>query len=197
MAIKQEDHIIWDAFRNGNQEALEYIYKQHYSALKYYATKFDLSDSQTNDVIQELFVELIESGNKISQVSNIRYYLLGATRNKIYRLKSKEQKKNRNFDALDFSIANSIEDQLIHKEIQENSIQHVIASINNLSQKQQEIIYLRFYNDLSYKEIAEIFNTKAQTVQNLMGRAIRSLKDDFEKKNITKSLILMLFKLQI
>lgn len=197
MISKDQDHIIWDAFRQGNHEALELIYGDNYLSLKHYAVKFKIDESFADDLIQELFMDLIESGSKLSHTTNIRFYLLGALRKKIYNLQSKKSFKKFTHIESEFSIASSIEDELIKKEVEERHRKYILTSIQKLSIKQQEIIYLRFYNNLSYKEIAQIFNTKTQTVQNLMGRAIRSLKEDFDNKKIEKGIVLLVLKLKI
>ena len=80
-----------------------------------------------------------------------------------------------------FDLIDSIEIQLIKKETEEELQKRIIIAIKKLSIKQQEIIYLRFYNDLSYQEIAVLFDINLQTVRNLMSRSINSLKEDLQK----------------
>lgn len=195
MIDKQQDSIIWDAFKNGNKNAFEHIYREHYSSLKHYALKFSLDNSIINDLIHELFIELIESTNKISTTTNIRYYLLGAIRNKIYSLHSKGKKERiGECNELNFDFSESIEEQLIKNETKEKQRKVLLVALDKLTHKQQEIIYLRFHNNLSYKEIALLFATKPQTVQNLMSRAISTLRTEIEKSDIGENIFLLLMK---
>ena len=52
----------------------------------------------------------------------------------------------------------------------------LLAALDELSPRQREIIYLRFYQNLSYEEIADIMDLNYQTSRNLLYKAIRSLR---------------------
>jgi len=193
-----KNHIIWDRFREGSKEALEYIYEGNYSALYYYGLKFTRDSNFIKDTIHELFMELINSGERLARTGNIRYYLLKSLRNKLIR----QLKENQTIAAgqsgdLKFSLLESVENQLINKNIEEKVRVQINSAIKKLSFKQQEIIYLRFYNDMPYQEIAEMFGVKIQTVRNLMSRALKSLKDDFQRKGISKHITLFILKLPL
>jgi RNA polymerase sigma factor (sigma-70 family) len=193
-----KDQIVWNSFREGNRDALEIIYEENYSSLFHYGLKFTSDDDTVKDLIQELFIELIDSGEKLSATDNIRFYLLKALRNKLLKqLAANPKQKNDHPDIAGFTLVESIENQLIKREMEETVRKRVIASVGKLSKKQQEIIYLRFYNDLSYQKIAELFGVKIQTVRNLMGRAIQSLKEDLEKNRIDKQIILFVLSLPV
>jgi RNA polymerase sigma factor (sigma-70 family) len=189
-----KNQIIWDNFREGNKKALEIIYEDNYPSLFHYGLKFTPDENLVKDLIHELFIELIDSRDNLSATDNIRFYLLKALRNKLSKhfLSSLKEKANQVVSA-DFSFVESIETQLIKKEIEEGIRARILASVKKLSEKQQEIIYLRFYNDMSYQMIADIFQVKVQTVRNLMFRAIQSLKEDFEKGELDKQMILFVF----
>lgn len=193
-----KDQIIWDSFRKGNKEALEIIYEENYSSLFHYGLKFTSDEDIVKDLIHELFIDLIDSGEKLSATDNIRFYLLKVMRNKLLKqLAANLKLKKEGVEMSGFTLVESIENQLIKKEMEENARMQIIASVNKLSKKQQEIIYLRFYNDMSYQKIAELFEVKIQTVRNLMSRAIQSLKDDLEKNKIDKQIILFILNLRV
>lgn len=190
-----KDLIIWDSFREGNSKALQLIYEDNYSPLFYYALKFTSDRNLIKDLIQELFVELINSGKKLSRTDNVRIYLLKALRNKIlFQLAQKSKRQSRFPDAVEFNLLDSIEAQLIKKEIDEDIQTRITSAVKKLSPRQQEIIYLRFYRDVSYTEIADLFDVKIQTVRNLLTRAIAQLKEDLGKVN--KQMILFLLNLR-
>lgn len=198
MSENIKNQIIWDEFRKGSKEALETIYEDNYSSLYYYGLKFSQDKDIIKDLIHELFFELIDSGERLSRTDNIRFYLLKALRNKILRQLAETSKFSNKLDEnVGFDMVGSIESQLIKEEIEEYLQNHILTAIKKLSVKQQEIIYLRFYNDISYQEIAVLFDVNIQTVRNLMGRAIKSLKDDLNNNNISKNLILFILNLSI
>jgi RNA polymerase sigma factor (sigma-70 family) len=191
------DLVIWDNFREGNREALEIIYEDNYSPLFHYALKFTNDKDLIQDLIQELFVELINSGKKLAKTDNIRVYLLKALRNKILFQLARKVKRQSHFpDHKEFNLLDSIEAQLIKKEVDEDIQIRITSAVKKLSPKQQEVIYLRFYQDMPYPEIAGLFDVKVQTVRNLLTRAITQLKEELGDKNINKQMILFLLNLR-
>ena len=200
MSEGQKNKIIWDNFREGSKEALEVIYQENYTPLFHYGMKFTGDEHTVKDTIHELFIELINSGEKLGSTDNIRFYLLRALRNKLVRQLQKptyQQIENNPVFDMEFSLLESIENQLIEKEVEEANRTRITHSINKLSQKQQEIIYLRFYSNLPYSEIATLFQVKIQTVRNLMNRAINSIKADLEGNQINKDLLLLIVHLPL
>lgn len=195
MSESLKNQIIWNDFRNGSKEAMKLIYEENYSSLYYYGVKFTSDIEIVKDIIQELFLELIDSGTRLSNTDNIRFYLLKALRNKlISHLSHQSRFVQTDSKSVEFNFLDSIENQLIKTEVEVEIQNQVRSAVKKLSDKQQEIIYLRFYNDLSYPEIATIFKVEMQTVRNLMSRAIHSLKNDLQDE-IGKSLILMFLKI--
>lgn len=193
-----KDQMIWDNFREGSKSALEIIYTDNYSPLFYYGRKFTKEDDLIKDTIQELFIELIQSGKKLSGTYNIRFYLLRALRNKLlHQLSVISKMKTGQVHKAGFSILEPIEAQLIEKEIEEGRRKQILSAIKKLSVKQQEIIYLRFYRDLSYPEIADLFEVNIQTVRNLLSRAIKSLREDLENDKLGQQMVLFVFNLPI
>ena len=198
MSENLKNHIIWDDFRRGSKKALEIIYGDHYTSLYHYGIKFCKDQDLVKDLIQELFIELIDSGSKLSPTDNILFYLLRALRNKLVKQLSEKSKFSASVQEVsDFDLIESIENQLIVREDEDRLRSRIISAIKRLSAKQQEIIYLRFYCDLSYTEIAGVFDVNIQTGRNLMNRAISSLKEDLEINSFAKHLILFCLKFSI
>ena len=48
----------------------------------------------------------------------------------------------------------------------------------------KEVLYLRYYNELSYDEIATVLNTTADNVRHISYRARKKLEDKLEKGNL-------------
>jgi len=52
----------------------------------------------------------------------------------------------------------------------------VVDALSRLTNRQKEIIYLKYYQNLSYEEVSEIMNINYQVARNLLYQAIKSLK---------------------
>lgn len=70
----------------------------------------------------------------------------------------------------------SHEDFLIEKDEHARKSMHLRSAIEQLSSRQKEILYLKYYQDLSYDEVSEIMNINYQVARNLLHQAIKSMK---------------------
>ncbi len=99
--------------------------------------------------------------------------------------------------ALIFEPNEFIDKDFISNEIKEK----LISNLNSLPLNQREIIFLRFYNKLTYKEIAKIVNVKEQSVKNNMPKILQKLssgitgiqKEDIDDIDIVLFNLFLLF----
>lgn len=186
--MNQEDNIsragelnirLWQRFKAGDSEALGQLAQMHYRALYNYATKFSSDPDFIRDSIQELYLELWERRDFLSETAFVKSYLFKALRHKLIkesiRLKRfhEPQAAFLETDPSDPSIeTNIIEDE--HIRFQNGHLKHIISL---LSKRQQEIIYLRFYQNLDNEDIAGIMGLSRQSVSNLLYRTLKEMKE--------------------
>ncbi|HTR29875.1 MAG TPA: sigma-70 family RNA polymerase sigma factor [Puia sp.] len=170
----KEDILLWESFRNGDREAFAALFRRHYEALFRYGSKFVGNAGHLEDSIQELFVELWQSKSR-APVTSVRAYLLKSLKYKI--LKSYRRRR----DLLPISDEQgtfewSHEDYLISGEQSAENNKKVLGALDRLSNRQREIVYLKYFQNLSYEEISDVMNINYQVARNLLYQAIKSLK---------------------
>ncbi|WAC14294.1 RNA polymerase sigma factor [Dyadobacter pollutisoli] len=170
---------LWQRFKAGDSEALGQLAQVHYRALYNYASKFSSDSDFIRDSIQELYLELWERRNFLSETAFVKSYLLKALRHKLIkesiRLKRFQEPRQAFFDGenTDPSIeSNIIEDENIR--FQNGRLKRIITL---LTKRQQEIIYLRFYQNLENEDIAQIMGLGRQSVSNLLYRTLKEIKE--------------------
>lgn len=170
---------LWDEFRSGNKQSFEKLMSLHYRSLFSYATKFTKNSEFVKDSLQDLFLELWRNRATLSSTEFVKSYLFKSVRHKIYR----ELHKNRwhhHTEQLDeeyyFDVEFSIEHHLIREQTLRETANKFSELLNKLPKRQKEIIYLRFYQDLEVSEIVEIMEINAQSVYNLIHKALANLK---------------------
>jgi len=172
--------LLWKNIQNGNKEAFNQLFKLYYSNLKAYGIKIAADESTAQEAIQLLFVKIWDKRTSLNKVTNVKSYLISAYRRQLLDLIEKEQKsKNISDNRANFNIAP--DELLIFKQEQNQKAQQLAKLLNQLPEKQREIIYLRFYNQLSYLEIAEIIDLNYQSVRNYGVKAIRFLRKNWKK----------------
>jgi len=171
----KEDILLWESFRGGDREAFAELFRNHYEQLFRYGTKFTANAGLLEDCIQELFIELWQTKNRTPVVS-VRAYLLKSLKYKLL----KEHRKNRVVAPVtdgDADFQWSHESLMIAGEEDREKTQRVIHALTGLTARQKEIVYLKFYQNLSYDEISEIMNINYQVARNLLHQAIKSLRN--------------------
>lgn len=170
---------LWLRFKAGDSEALGILAQTHYRALYNYASKFSNDSDFIRDSIQELYLELWERRSYLSETAFVKSYLLKALRHKIIkeslRLKRFHESGQTLFDP-DNSDP-SIETNIIENEQLRFQNGHLQRIISLLTKRQQEIIYLRFYQNLENEDIANIMGLGRQSVSNLLYRTIKEIKE--------------------
>lgn len=178
MENKQEQHaILWTAFKKGDWEAYTSLYHAYYRLLNNYAYKFTKDINLIEDAIQDLFITLWANRDNLGNPLSVKNYLYKSIRNILFR---KIKAEARFFDlqedneSMPFEI--SYDHQLILNE-EEKRLQQIIKDVlHKLPARQQEIIYLRFYDGLSYEEIADIMCINVSSAYKLLYKALENLQ---------------------
>ena len=175
MNTAKEDILLWESFREGNREAFATLFSAHYELLYRYGGKFTSDDHLLEDSIQELFIELWQAKTRTPVVS-VRAYLLKSLKYKLL----KTYRKSRDIVPLvdgETAFEWSHESFIIAGEEDNEKKRRVLKALAQLTGRQKEIIYLKYYQNLSYDEVSEIMNINYQVARNLLYQAIRSLKN--------------------
>ena len=76
----------------------------------------------------------------------------------------------------DFEVSFSPENELISSETTAAEIAQIQTLLNKLPPRQKEVLYLLFYQDMSYEEIATVMRMNNQSARNLVHRAMKLLR---------------------
>jgi len=187
----------WVAMKSGEPAALENLYRLYSAALYNYGSKFSGDKDLVKDCIQELFVNLWTRREFISHPSDVRNYLFKSFRLSIFK---KAALINKNDEYLDtenypFSVTLSIEDELITGEQNDALKSRLQNTISSLTDRQREAVFLKFYENLSYEEIAEVMGISVKATYKLMARSLSFLRDNLSKDDLL--LLISLFYLKL
>lgn len=187
---------IWESFvATGDKEAIGMIYFGHYDLLYNFGLKYTGDIQIIEDAIQNIFSYFLKSGGKLSPVKNLRGYLLQSfrhqllldlkKRNKIYYLNNL---KGENTDYYEPDV-----NEVYENEWNIRIRQKLGKCMEHLTEKQKEILYLRFQVKLSYAEIAVMLGIAVDSSQKMVYRTLKLLREDLEKLDgIGNRLILFL-----
>ncbi len=191
--IKNTDSWLISNFRTGDEKALAVLIERHQKEIFSYIFYKVLDETLANDVFQDTFMKIIvtlkegrynEEGKFVLWAKRIAHNLIIDH----YRLKAKHNKVSEtSYDNEEFSIFDlisvqeeNIEEQLISRQIQED----LTKMLNYLPENQQEVIKLRFFDGLSFKEIAEQTDSSINTTLGRVRYALINLRKIMEEHQI-------------
>ena len=182
-----------------NKEAnWEFIYNNCAPVLYNYGQKITTDIQLAEDCIQDVFTELWEKRDTIHQIQHIKAYLIKVFRRRVINKMNIEQQRithNAYVHEIEFNISFSFEAALIHDEICEAQKKRMQKALQNLTHRQREAIYLKFYEGYSYVEIAEIMTLEKSAVYSLIYKAMTQLREEMKDNHLTVDAGMGLFSL--
>jgi RNA polymerase sigma factor (sigma-70 family) len=168
----------WIAFQNGDQDSLEKIYRVYYTPLYNYGFKWLRNVQLVEDSIQDLFIKLIRNKEKLAVPDSVRHYLFYSFRTVVLD-KLKSQKQHVNLEETHFSafeLQLNPETELMGRQ-EDHSLQKKLQqSLEKLTPRQREAVFLRYFEGFSYLEVAAILDLSPKATYKLMARAIEALR---------------------
>jgi len=187
------DPELWALVRNGDQQALGHIYNQNIHHLYRFGFQYSKDRELIKDCIQDIFISIGRKKDSSLTIHSIKSYLFKSLyREVMYKIKKKEKYKASGFDvdSIRFGIDVSMESHLIHQENMQEKISKVKLELNNLSDKQRQVILHYYYDGLTYDEIADVMGIQHKnTVAKLIKRALDALR-----QNVVISILLVYFQ---
>lgn len=176
MIRERSEHQIWKAFKAGDKNAIAHIYKSNYEELYHYALKLTGNKEMTEDAIHDAFAYLWQNRQNLGEILSFKFYLLRSVRNQCLKLFQK-QSRFRKLESVEESFQMIIQpEELKLTDTSEMVKRKMIKALGSLSNRQREIIYLKYYNNLDYEEIAELLGINYQSVVNTVHRAMQKLR---------------------
>lgn len=176
---KHQETVVWQHLQQGNKRALDYFYDTYVQSLYNYGKKITDHEDLIKDCIQDLFIDLWRNSASLQYPQSLKFYLLKSLRYKIIRQLKKEKRKLQIENLfLDMTLDHvpSYEFDLILKQLTIEKRQQLQKGLKKLSNRQREAVVLKFYEELSYEEIASVMSIHPQSVYNLIHQAIDILK---------------------
>lgn len=190
-ANAKTDYELVQEFVNGSQNSIEILINRHKSKVYTYIFLIVKKEQLAEDIFQDTFIKVIHSLKAGKYKDNGRFlsWVIRISHNLIIDHFRKEKQLNTfSKDDYENDILNTrkisektIEEEIIHEQIQ-NDIRMLI---DKLPDDQKEVILLRHYGGLSFKEIAEQTNVSINTALGRMRYALINLRKLIEKHNIS------------
>lgn len=161
-----------DKLRSGDQKSFEKLYYDLFPALVVFAKKYMKEDGLSEDIVQEVFINLWNKLSTINIRMSIKSYLYVAVRNHaINSLNKKSLAQNTIYSEKCMEITSCEEYEMLAQDV----YHHIHCAIENLPQKSREVIIMSM-SDMSLNEIQEELSVSINTVKTNKKRAYQKLR---------------------
>ena len=164
----------WLALTRGDHRGLRHVYEAHAPALLRYGRQ--IAERQpVADAVQELFVRIWERRDRLDPHANPRAYLLVSLRNDLLR-HVKAAYRTTPLPGREAQTTASVEEAIVAAESSAEREHQLRTVVGTLSQRERELIDLRFSQELPYEDIVAITGISYQSARNTLARAIGKLR---------------------
>ena len=184
------DTQIWDDFLLGSKEAYSFMYEKYARVLYNYGYKIAQNRQLTEDCLQDLFLTILETRERLGHTDSIKFYLMRALRRDIVRKLSTgpslrragsvgtSMGHHRSLDDhdIEFQVEFQYEPTWLDSQISKERSDALLRELNQLPARQKEALFLKFFDNLSYEEIAGIMGIETTSAYKVIYKAIAALQ---------------------
>lgn len=178
-------------YLQGNNSAFDVLLKRHQNRLFNYIYFLVRSREVAEDLFQETFVKAIVTLQQGRYVNDNKFsaWITRIAHNLVIDQFRVERNENLiSNDEADFDIFNdaklsegNVENSMVNDQV----LKDVRALVDELPDCQREVVFMRYYQDMSFKEIADITGVSINTALGRMRYAVMNMRRIAEEKSIS------------
>ena len=190
---KNMDEAVVKRFIADDMRAFDLIYSEFNPRLKKFISVLTKNESDADELVQEVFIKIWQNREKLKNYSSFESYLFRVayrTTIDLLRKRSKEAKYIEHVKSLQVFEEYPDHIEELDRDELEVKLNHLIEE---MPVRQREVFKMKYFQDSSYKEIADHFGISVNTVQNHMAKAHKFLKEKLGRNYLPALLFLYLF----
>lgn len=155
------------------QKEIETLFRQHYAAMYRLARTILYDADGSKDVVSDVFVRLLHSNPSV-QADKMEGYLMMAVRNRCLDVLSHKSVR----EQVEKLFSQELQQRHIEDERLDRLMQYIERELPPLS---QQILRLRFLQEMTYEEVAQEVGVSKVTVYNHLWQSMHRIKEYFSK----------------
>jgi RNA polymerase sigma-70 factor (ECF subfamily) len=178
--------------QKGSMTAFEELFGQYSQKLYNFSHSYLKSESESEDIVQEVFLKIWENRSKIKTGTSFQSYLFTIAFNSIKKSFNKKNRQDK-FRTDLFNFLSAENTTLENHPNYEMLLSKLDAAIDQMPERRKEIFLLRKKDGIPVHDIAEKMNISSKTVENQITEAMNYLKREFGKDQISGMLFFYIF----
>lgn len=196
MTLNRKDKIdeaLVKRFINGDMKAFDSIYAVFNSGLQNFIFTLIKTETDTEDLVHEVFVRVWENRDKLRNAASFDSYLFTIAYNATISFLREKAKSTAYVDYIKSIQTPEDEPDFTEGLNREEIDEKINLLIEKMPPRQREVFEMRHTRNLSYKEIARALNISVNTVENHLAKAHKHLREDLGKDHLPVLLLIHLF----
>ncbi len=169
---REFDNALMAGVVNGNKDAMNQIYKNYVPALNGFVRLFLADPNDVADIIHDTMLDVWRKADRFEGRSSLKTWIFSIAKNKSIDRNRKHSRIDYTDENADIEDETLIADDVLAVSQQANIVREAVAQ---LKPDHRRAIHLSFFEDLTYKEIAEIEGCPVGTIKTRILYAKRSL----------------------
>ena len=184
------DQALLEMYQQGNREAISQLLERHTRRVRDYVRMMVKDNDVADDLTQEILIKVVKvlDEGRYTDKGRFQPWLLRIAHNRVLDyFRAQKQVKTINESSVGFDILGSrniaepsIEDEIISEQLAEE----IRALVDELPEEQREVVKMRYYDGLSFKEIAEHTGVSINTALGRMRYALINMRQLIKKKKL-------------
>ncbi len=177
----QGDVSVNSAGRGGiGRSQIESLFKTHYTQMYHLALTMLFDESESKDVVSDVFASLLSS-KVIIRENNTKAFLLASVRHRCLNVLQHKQVQERFARLLTEDTYTLVSDNTVEEQMQMEELMRYVR--DNLSPLEQNIFRLRYIKEMTCQEVAESLNVSRQTVHTHLKQSVEKIRTYFDTRN--------------
>jgi len=180
------------SLQKGSMPAFEGLFEQYSQKLYRFSYSYLKSESESEDLVQEVFLKIWENRASLKTGTSFQSYLFTIAFNSIKKSFSKKARQDKYKTAL-FEFLSVDNPTLENHPDYESLLSKLDLLIDQMPARRKEIFMKRKKEGKSVRDIADSMNISPKTVENQITEAMNYLKKEFDKDRVSGILFFYIF----
>lgn len=185
------DQALLNSYLQGDKSAISRLIERHSRRIRDYVRMMVKDNDVADDILQETFIKAVRviDDGKYSDKGRFLSWMMRIAHNQVIDyFRSEKQKHQINESDAGYNVLGSLKyaERTVEDEmVSEQTDSEIRRLVELLPEEQREVVKLRYYSNLSFKEIAEQTNVGVNTALGRMRYALINLRKMIKEKNLT------------
>jgi RNA polymerase sigma-19 factor, ECF subfamily len=190
--VLYSDEDLMQEIKADNMFAFDALYKKYCKRVYKFAYSILKTREEAENLMQDVFLKLWENRNKLEEDSSVKSYVFTITYNSAISVIRKKARESEFVEYL--KSVQKIDEDPVNMKLEYNELTNKLDEIiNTLPKRQKEVYILRRVKGLKNNEIAKQLHVSVNTIENHMGRALKTIRTNLADYSLLTLLFLFLF----